>query len=361
MLQPFVPDDLPLTSLRWDELVRQIGPAHRSIGEYDRLLQTLSNPMLFLSPLQVKEAVLSGRIEGTATTTEEVFASDAIDQSGVLDNDLQEVRNYRRAIILASEFLQERAISLHLIRQIHETLLDSVRGREKSPGSFRTSQNFIQSDGPGIENARFIPPDPLLLQGCLLNLEKYFEHEDVDPLVQVAIIHAQFEIIHPFEDGNGRVGRLLIPLFLFKRGLLSSPSFYVSEALENSRNEYVDRLRDITNRGDWQGWVSFFLSIVAEQASLNMERANRILAFYEKAKRQFESATNSQFAVRALDVLMERPIITVNQLAVQSGIEYQTARRILVAMVDNGFLQERPGAGQRPSMFRFEALLKLVE
>lgn len=317
--------------------------------------------MLLLSPMRAKEAVLSSQIEGTATTTEEVFESDALGNLTVWNDDLKEVRNYRNAIVLAAETLQGRPLTLHLIRQVHRMLMDSARGREKNPGAFRTTQNFIRSGLPGIENARYIPPDPLVLNQYLENLEAYFSFDEVDPIVQVAVIHAQFEIIHPFEDGNGRVGRILIPLFLFARQLLESPSFYVSETLEEARDEYVDRLLDITTVGDWNGWIAFFLEVVSRQATRNVNRARRILSFYEESKRKFEEATHSQFAVRALDALMERPVVTVTKLAEVCEIEYQTARRILQTMAGAGLISERPGSGRRPAVYRFDALLEQIE
>ena len=232
-MKPYIPESLPLTNLDHGRLIRLIGPANAALARYDGLLQSVINPSVMLSLLTTQEAVLSSKIEGTQATVDEVLEYEAgIEFDPEKVKDIQEVVNYRTALTLAKETLTQRPLNLALLRQMHGTLMSSVRGADKSPGQFRVHQNWIGPSGCTIEQATFVPPAPLQLLDHLEAFERYLAGDDVDPLIQVAVVHAQFELLHPFNDGNGRVGRLLIPLFLFQKRALASPMFYLSEYLE---------------------------------------------------------------------------------------------------------------------------------
>ncbi len=238
-MEPYVPDTLPLKYLDYARIVRKVGPANAALARYDGLLQGIVNASVLLSPLTNSEAVLSSKIEGTQATVDEVLEYEAgMEFEGDKIADIQEVVNYRRTLTLAKETLAERPITLSLIRQMHSVLMDSVRGSNKTPGDFRVDQNWIGPVGCTMEQATFVPPSPLQLLDHLQAFEAYLGTGDFDALVQTAIVHAQFELIHPFKDGNGRIGRLMIPLFLFQKRALASPMFYLSEYLEKRRDLY---------------------------------------------------------------------------------------------------------------------------
>jgi Fic family protein len=239
--------------------------------------------------------------------------------------------------------------------------MQGVRGRDKSPGAFRTIQNHIGKPRSSIEDARFVPPSPLILDSCLENLEKYLGSQEVDPLVQTAIMHAQFEIIHPFMDGNGRVGRILIPLIIFNKGLISSPVFYFSSFLEHNQEEYNDRLLYITQNGDWNGWIEFFLTGVTAQAKANSHKVKRITDLYSEMKVKFADVTHSQFVIQALDAMFMQVFFTSTRFIENSQIPKQSANRILSALNDAGLIKRiRVGQGRRTSMFMFERLLDIA-
>ena len=257
MPKPYLPSCLPIPNLDVSNIISAIGSANAALARYDGALLALVNPAVMLSPLSSQEAVLSSKIEGTQATVEEVLGHEAgeeFDQNK--QHDIQEILNYRKAMILGTETLSANAdqplpLRLNLIRSLHQLLMNSVRGQDKTPGEFRKDQNWIGPYGCTIEQATFVPPSPLQLFDHLQAWESYMSEEDIDPIVQTAIVHAQFELLHPFKDGNGRIGRLLIPLFMYSKKILSSPMFYLSAYLESHREEYYARLRAISDQGDW--------------------------------------------------------------------------------------------------------------
>lgn len=366
-MKPCVPDQLPLNNLDWEKLVSLIGSANAALARYDGMLQFIPNPAVLLSPLITQEAVLSSRIEGTVTTLAEVLeyeASEEIDPEK--RDDARETLNYRRAMNSAVKSalgtLAERGISLHMIRQIHEILMDSVRGQEKNPGQFREKQNWIGPKNSAIEEARFVPPSPMLLGQCLDNFENYLRFQDMDRMVQLAIAHAQFEIIHPFDDGNGRVGRILIPLFLYQKEVLSSPNFYISAYLERHKDEYNDHLLGITEKGDWMGWITFFLNALIEQAKENTNTVKEVIALYERMKSQIAELTRSRFSPQALDALFSFPVFRSTDFAERSGIPKASALRIIHALHEGGVLKLlRPGQGRRSAIYAFPELISITE
>ena len=259
-MKPFIPHELPLKKLKWDRFQRILGPANRAVARYDGLLQSIPNPAVLLSPLTTQEAVLSSKIEGTQATLEEVLKYQANPLKEVKHyNDIREIINYRKAMAHAIEELNDRPLNLNLIKSMHSILLDSVRGQNKSRGKFRTIQNWIGTPGSPVEKARYIPPTPLKLQDYLDAFEKYIHEEDDDALVQAAILHAQFEILHPFVDGNGRVGRLLINFILYKNGF---PMVNIPNKL---KYKYYESLEKAQVEGNLKPFINFCL-IFLEQS-----------------------------------------------------------------------------------------------
>lgn len=363
-MKPFVPHQLPLATLDHSRLFGLVGRANAALARYDGLLQGIVNPAVLLSPLTTREAVLSSKIEGTQATLDEVLEHDAGQSfTGEKSQDIQEVVNYRTALQLAADALAHRPLSLSLVREMHSQLMDSVRGANKEPGVFRRDQNWIGRPGCSIEEASYVPPSPLQLMDHLEAWERYLQGEDIDTLVQAAVVHAQFEIIHPFKDGNGRIGRLLIPLFLYSKRTLSRPMFYLSGYLEAHRDEYYTRLKAISQEGDWNGWISFCLEAIISQALENTEKVRQIIALYEGMKQTIAEVTHSQFAIAALDAIFDRPVFRTSDFATRSGIATrQTALLILRQLQQAGVLKTLiEASGRRPATLVFPGLLNLAE
>lgn len=363
-MEPFVPHPLPPENLDYGRLVGLVGRANAELARYDGLLQGVVNPAVLLSPLTTQEAVLSSKIEGTQATLDEVLEHEAGQAfSPEKAQDIQEIVNYRTALLTATDELDHRQLSLSLIKEMHRMLMDSVRGANKEPGNFRLDQNWIGRPGCAMAEATFVPPSPLQLLDHLEAWERYLAFDDADRLVQTAVVHAQFELIHPFKDGNGRIGRLLIPLFLFSKKALSRPMFYLSGYLETHRDEYYTRLRAISNERDWNGWIAFFLEAVIAQALDNAEKVRNILALYESMKIRVAEVTHSQYAIAALDAIFDRPVFRSSDFAARSGISTrQTAMLLLRQLQQAGILKTlQPASGQRPATLVFPELMNLTE
>jgi len=363
-MKPFSPPDLPLpdSALDLSGLFRLAGQANQLLGRFDGCLEGVINKAVLVSPLATREAVLSARIEGTITTIGEVlrYQAEGVAKRKQVD-EIREIVNYRRALLAATESLEHRSLSLQLIRQAHEILLDSVRGKDEMPGRFRDTQNYIAPFGVSTENASYVPPAPLHLNDHLENLAAYFANREQDEIVQSAIIHAQFELIHPFRDGNGRLGRMLIPLFLHSRGILAFPSFYLSEYFEAHRDEYIGRLQAISGHGDWHGWIRFFLEAVVEQADKNTMKARGVHKLYERMKRKLDKS-RSIHSMRVLDGLFYLCAFTSKQLMRYTGISRDSAMRFIRRLRQDGTLkpiQER--SGRQPAVLAFAELMNLVE
>ena len=362
-MNPCIPDLLPIETLKWEKYVRYVGQANAELARFDGILQAIINPAVLLSPLSTKEAVLSSKIEGTQATLEEVLTFEAKpDLKSDKVDDIYEILNYRKAMAYAIDWLSDRNITLSMLKQTHALLLDSVRGQNKTPGQFRTIQNWIGSQGTPIEEAKFVPPDPLIIISSLENLEKYFTYDEVDPLVQMAIIHAQFEIIHPFLDGNGRLGRMLIPTFLYQKKVISSPMFYISEFLEENREEYALRLNRITLDKDWDGWVLFFLNAIIEQAKRNASKAKSILDLYEKKKKIITDITHSQYAINIVDTLFKMPLFNTSDFVKESKIPTASAKRYINILIEKNILSViEKGKGRSASILNFNKLFEIIK
>ncbi len=366
MAVPYHSGAFPPDALDWPRLLPWVGPANAAVARYEGVLEGVPNPNLLLSPLTAQEAVLSSRIEGTQATLGEVYEYEAEgaqdDESTPKKADIREVLNYRAALNEASRLLDGLPLSQRLIRRTHEVLMQGVRGRNKAPGEYRRVPNWIGPDGCTIEEARYVPTEPNEVSAAMDAWEQYLHADAPDLLVQLAIAHAEFEAIHPFLDGNGRLGRLIIPLFLKAKGLLTRPNFYLSEYLEDHRDEYYERLLAISRDGDWSGWCIFFLKAIVAQAEVNQSKAQAILTLYNQRKDWIVEATRSQYGVRALDWFFSRPIFKSPDFVATGEIPEPTAKRILRLMRDEGMLREiRPASGRRPAIFAFAELLNISE
>ena len=367
LMRPYTPSELPLTDLDFRRLLPLVGQANAALARYDGLLQGIPNPAVMLSPLTTQEAVLSSKIEGTQATVDEVLEQEAgLLKEGEKFQDIQEISNYRQALYSAREHLKDYPIRLSFVRELHRILMNSVRGQDKTPGAFRLDQNWIGKHGCSMEQASFVPPNPLQLPDHLQAWERYLDSNDVDFLLQTAVVHAQFELLHPFKDGNGRIGRILIPLFLYQKRALSQPMFYLSEYLEAHREEYYQRLKGISAEGDWNGWIAFFLQAIITQAGQNSARVAAIQALYEDMKVAIQAATHSQYTVNVLDAIFSKPIFRSSDLAQQLfkdfGIHEKTTPGLLRQMKNAGILRElRPGSGRRSATLCFPRLINLAE
>ena len=359
---------LPLENIDWEPIVTVLGEANRQLARFDGTLRGIPSPQVLLSPLTTREAVLSSRIEGTQASLGEVLEFEA--EQGKSDQepeterekDIQEIINYRRAMDHAVEELENRPISLNLIKRLHFILLDSVRGQNKARGEFRKEQNWFGPPGCSIEEATYIPPDWQKAHELMENLEKYIHEDDKDVLVQLAVVHAQFELIHPFWDGNGRVGRMLVPLHLYEKGILSRPMFYVSAYLEANREEYYDRLLNISEKGDWSGWIKFFLSAVREQANENTGKAQEVISLYDAMKTKIVDLTGSKYSIQILDAIFSHPFFTTPLIVQWSGVPKSSVSRIFKTLRENGVLETvREGKGRSPTIMTFPELIEIIE
>ncbi|WP_228854037.1 Fic family protein [Desulfomarina profundi] len=363
MTKPFIPPELPLQNVAWEDLLPSIIKANTSLANFNGLLKTIRNPIIFLSPLMTQEAVLSSRIEGTQASFSDILEYEAAPKRIKNNyNDIEEVINYREALKYAEFELAKRPICLNLIREIHAILLKGVRGASKSRGEFRKIQNWIGPPGSTIKTASFVPPSPENLLIHLSNWEKYCHYDEKDRLVQLAIIHAQFEIIHPFLDGNGRVGRILIPLFLKEKELLKYPSLYISEFFEKNRKEYYRKLRSITEKGDWNNWIKYFLLGIIAQAETNTKRAKLVANLYEELKYTIQQVTKSRASIQIQDFLFSKIMFQTPDFTKESGLSKPHAARILKNLMEHDIVKIiSPAKGRRPAIYGFSGLMEIIE
>ncbi len=364
-MTPYTPSPLPITNLDWKRLISLVGKANASLSQYNGLLESMINPHVLLSPLTMKEATLSSKIEGTQATLSEVLKYEVGEvYNAEKERDIQEIWNYRKAMLKAEELIKkDESIHLNMIKSLHKILLDGVRGANKARGEFRTDQNWIGAAGCSIQEATFVPPNPIDMNIALTNWENYLNNEDEDILIQLAVVHAQFEMIHPFKDGNGRIGRILIPLFLYMKKYLNLPVFYLSEYLEENREAYYAHLNAISQQGKWQEWIEFFLNAVIVQSAINTEKAKTILELYDRMKEKIQKVTHSQYAVASLDAIFAQPIMNSTTFLEKTKIDRRgTANAILNKLVEEDVLTiTKKGVGRSPSRYVFMDLIQLVD
>ena len=356
----FVPAPLPpAPPVEMDsELTRLLSDADRALGRLDGVASILPNPNLFVAMYVRHEAVLSSQIEGTQSTLDDVLQFE-VDGRGEHPLDVEEVVNYVRAMNYGLKRIQELPLSLRLIREIHAELLEGVRGGERTPGEFRRSQNWIGPAGCNLATASFVPPPVHEMNSALDNLEKFLhETESLPLLIHCGLVHAQFETIHPFLDGNGRVGRLLITFLLCRQTVLQRPLLYLSTYLKAHRQEYYDRLDSIRRDGDWEGWLKFFLRGIQEVSQDATERARRILALRERQRQGMSEQIGGGSSPRLLDYLFERPVVTVRMVEGALDLSYATANKLVEQFESAGILRETTG-WQRNRRYQFEPYLAL--
>jgi len=354
-----VPAPLPPV-LDWTPaLVAALSEADRLIGRLAGEGGRLPNPHLLIRPFLRREAVLSSKIEGTQATLGELLAAEAgmtVDRSPA---DLHEVGNYVVALEHGIARLKTLPLSLRLIRELHAKLMTGVRGDHASPGHFRGTQNWIGRPGSGPAQATYVPPPPGLVMSCLDAWEKFLHDRSLPPLVQIALAHYQFEAIHPFRDGNGRVGRLLITLFLVERGILPTPLLYLSAFFEARRQEYYARLQGVHARAEWEPWLAYFLEGVASQSGDALSRASRINTLLAKWRDTVVEA-GLPAAVRLLDVLAENPYSTVRGAAARLKVAFTTAQRA-VAKLEELKIVSQANEAKRDRVYCATGLLKILE
>jgi Fic family protein len=346
---------LPL-AIDYPELITPLHKASYSLGKLDGLLRILPNPALLISPLTTKEATLSSKIEGTQSSLSDVYKFEAGEATE--HSDVAEVVNYRKALEYGIREIKTQPLDLNLIREMHKILLTGVRGQEMNVGNFRTIQNWIGKKGTPVEKARYIPPPPQDLASYLDNIQEYFSFEEKDPLVQSGVIHAQFESVHPFIDGNGRIGRLLVPLFLFKRNVLTYPVLYISEYFENNRAEYYEKLFSFTEKEDRTEWLKFFLTAVTEQSEKTQKTIYKTMALYEETKVQ-AATIKSPYSLLFVDLIFKRPIFSRKVLETHLNTNRTTVLRLINTFTEKGIIQEIPGR-QRGSLYRFGKLFEMI-
>lgn len=359
-------EQFPPKYIDWNSLVRLIGFAHAALARYDATLAVVPNSNILLSPLTTQEAVLSSRIEGTQATMGEVLeyeaGADIKQVNERREGDINEVLNYRQGMRKAVDLLEKLPLCQRVVKEAHKTLLQGVRGQGRDPGGYRKIQNWIGAPGCSIEDARYIPISTDKLETGLREWENFMNEDYPDRLVQLALVHAEFEALHPFLDGNGRLGRMLVPLFMYQSKLIQSPVFYISEFFERHRDEYYEKLLGISKDNDWTAWCAFFLQAVAEQAASNQGKAIAILKLYEKKKSAVIPLTRSQYAIHALDFIFSRPIFKSSDFIQDAGIPKPTATRILALLRDERILSIlREASGRRPAVYAFVELLDIVE
>lgn len=358
-------ESFPPENVKLESVVALIGRANASLSRYDGLLESLVNPAVLLSPLMMKEAELSSKIEGTIATANEVYKHQAGEEFEPSKSaDIQEIINYRSTLRIAEQAIVSNPISLHLIRQMHQNLMQGVRGEDKNPGRFRDTQNWIGPRGCAIEQATYVPPSPLILTSLLEQFIEFsgLQNETLDPIVQAALIHAQFELIHPFDDGNGRIGRILVPLFLMKKSCIVSPSLYISGYLETNRDIYYERLGNISKSGDWLGWIEFFLTVIVDQAENNLKLVRSIIELYERKKREISELLRTDQAIYILDLLFDTPIFRADELHKRLGIQRQRAAQYIRVLKDAGVIIElRASRGRKSALLSFEDLWRITD
>jgi Fic family protein len=337
----FVPSPLPPV-IRWtDELVRALSEADAALSELSGLGRLLPNPHLLIAPYVRREAVLSSRIEGTTTDLAELLIDEAGGGPPRDPDDVREVRNYVRALEYGIKRLRDLPLSLRLVRELHERLMKGVRGDRATAGEFRRSQNWIGPPGSNPQTATYVPPPPDEMMATLEVWERFLHERDPLPdLIQCALIHEQFEAIHPFLDGNGRVGRLLITLFLVERRRLSQPLLYLSAYIEKHRGDYYDLLQGVRTRGDWSSWLLFFLRGVAEIGKEAVKRSSQLLGLRERIGKK---VMRFPHASRLLDAFMINPYVTVARAQKLLGVSNPTARQAVNRLQAAGVLEETTG------------------
>lgn len=340
------------------DMVKKLVDANRDLVRLDTASKLIPNVELFISMYVMKEALISSQIEGTQCTLDDVLDPD-VDKNTNLD--VSEVINYISACSYAINRLKTMPLCNRFLREIHQKLLAGIRGQEKNPGEFRRSQNWIGAANCTLNEARYIPPNVDDMNSALSDLEKYMnEGDDYDPLIRIALIHYQFETIHPFLDGNGRVGRLLILLYLLEQGYLSKPIIYISYFLKKNQIEYYDRISEVRKSGNYEQWVCFFLEAVSAAAKDSLQTIEKLSDLHERNVANLPNTTRKNDNVRKVfDYIEQYPIISIKRTASALNLSYNTVSSIVNKLTQNGVLKETTNAS-RNRVFFYEEYLSIL-
>lgn len=358
-------DKFPPTQLDYSLFIDSLVKATDAIARYDQMLKSMHNSEILLAPLRNQEAVISSRMEGTISTMDEIlkFEADNLDEkseSTSFRSEVFETVLYQRTLKSAQGYINDgRPLSMSLVKTLHRQLLSFGRGASKSPGEFKQEQNYLADRLR--KNILFIPISPEKLVEGLERLFDYVNQGSHPTLVKTALMHIEFEALHPFQDGNGRIGRMLITLILWSSGVISSPHFYISGYLEEKKDTYIDTMRRVSKDGDWESWCAFFLEAVEKQAIKNLEIAESIHSLYEQMKEIFANLLSSKWSMNALDFIFTNPVFRNNKFTSHSGIPSATAARFTRLLLDNDLIHTiEDSSGRRPALYSFEPLMQLV-
>ena len=360
MYQSFKPNPLPpIPEIEMDgEIVKLLVDANKQLVKLDTASQLISNADLFISMYVRKEALISSQIEGTQCTLDDVLDPEVEANANL---DVSDVINYVKATQYALKRLERLPLCCRLIREIHEVLMENVRGQDKTPGEFRHSQNWIGPANCSLKDARYIPTNVEDMQTAMSDLEKYInENVDYDPLIRAALIHYQFETIHPFLNGNGRIGRLLILLYLMEQKLIEKPVIYISYFLKKNQIEYYDRISEVRRTGNFEQWIRFFLEAVSKAASDSLEAIRQLSVLHDTNVEKLPKTTRSKDNLRAVfDYIEQYPIIDIKRTAKELEVSYNTVAAAVRKLVELGILQETTNAA-RNRVFAYEEYLAIL-
>lgn len=358
-------DQFPPKQLNYENFVDGLIKATDAIARYDQMLKNMHNSEILLAPLRNQEAVISSRMEGTVSTMDEILKYEADHQGETKEtpnvrSEVIETILYQRALKAAQEAMNDGyPISQSMIKAIHQRLLSFGRGAKKSPGEFKIEQNYLADRNK--KKILFVPIRPEKLQDGLDILFEYVSNNTEPALIKSAMAHIEFEALHPFKDGNGRIGRMLITLMLWKSGTISAPHFYVSGYFEENKDEYIDTMRRVSETGNWDEWCSFFLKAIEQQAIRNLSIAENIRELYEDMKQTFSEVLSSKWSVTALDFVFTNPVFRNNKFTSNGGISAATAARFTRTLLDEGIIRTvEEASGRRPALYSFEPLMNLV-
>ena len=358
--QSFKPNPLPPVPeiLLDEEIVKLVVDANRQLAKLDTASQLISNADLFISMYVRKEALISSQIEGTQCTLDDVLDPE-VDMNANLD--VSDVVNYVKATQYAIQRLENLPLCCRLMKEVHEKLMEGVRGQDKTPGEFRHSQNWIGPANCSLKDARYIPPNVQDMEEAMSDLERYMnENVEYDPLIRAALIHYQFETIHPFLDGNGRIGRLLILLYLMEQKVLSKPVIYISYFLKKNQVEYYDRISEVRRSGNFEQWIKFFLEAVSKAATDSLESIRQLSILHDKNIARLPISNRKKDNLRAVFEYIEQyPIIDIKRTAKELGISYNTAAMVVKKLVELGILQETTNRA-RNRVFAYEEYLDIL-
>ena len=354
----------PQERLDWAQLIPLIGPASSCVARYDGLLAAFPDPDNLLMLLSLREAVISSRIDGGRATLGDVLEFEAGQkvEAPALRSDIEQTLNYHSALRRAEQMLAELPLCLGVMRETHRTLLRGTQRSEQTPGELRRDAGRVGPPRTAGDRGAYVPIEATELPEAVAKWERYIHETVPDRLIQLAVLYAEFEALHPFAEGNGRLGRMLVPLFLWQQGMVRRPVFYVSAYFEERRDLYYDGLLAIFRDGDWTPWCRYFLEALRVQAEDNLAKAQEIFDLYNRTTRHFSVITRSPNTVDALTWLFGHPVVRSSEFTTAAGVPKRTAHRLLGTLMEEGILQEiRAANGRRPALLGFPGLLSLAE